>query len=49
MAICLLNFCEQAGIDLAAAVGRKLAKNAARYPVDTYRGRLEKHGELSPD
>ena len=42
----LLNLCDRAGIDLAAAAERKLAKNAARYPVDRARGRLEKAGEL---
>ncbi len=46
VAICLINFCEQAGIDLAAAVEDKLAANEARYPVEKARGRLEKHDEL---
>ena len=45
--ICLLNFCEQAGVDLGAAVQRKLEINAAKYPVDLARGRLEKHKELT--
>lgn len=44
--ICLLNLCDQAGIDLAAAVEHKLAKNAARYPVERARGRAEKAEEL---
>ena len=48
VAICLLNFCERAGVDLAAAVEAKLASNAARYPVEAARGRLEKYGELEP-
>ena len=45
VAICLLNLCEHAGVDLAAALERKIAANAARYPVETVRGRLEKHDE----
>ncbi len=44
--ICLLNLCDKHGIDLAAAVEAKLAKNAQRYPVEASRGRLEKSGEL---
>lgn len=44
--ISLLNLCNAADVDLAAAVERKLAMNAARYPVDTARGRLEKYSEL---
>jgi dCTP diphosphatase len=46
VAICLLGFCERAGIDLAAAVERKVAANAARYPVAESKGRLEKAHEL---
>lgn len=44
--ICLLNLCEHAGVDLAAAVASKLERNAAKYPVDQARGRLEKSTEL---
>lgn len=44
--ISLLNLCNAAGIDLSAAVERKLAANALRYPVDAARGRLEKYSEL---
>lgn len=44
--ISLLNLCNAAGIDLSAAVERKLAANALRYPVDAARGRLEKYTEL---
>lgn len=44
--ICLLNLCDRSGIDLAAAVQAKLAKNAERYPIERARGRLEKAGEL---
>lgn len=46
VAICLLNFCEQAGVDLAAAVEAKLAANAQKYPVEQARGRLERSEEL---
>lgn len=42
----LLNFCNAAGIDLAAATERKIAKNAAKYPVERARGRMEKSTEL---
>ncbi|MCB9780737.1 MAG: nucleotide pyrophosphohydrolase [Alphaproteobacteria bacterium] len=44
--ICLLNLCDRAGIDLAAAVDEKLARNAEKYPVEAARGRLEKSTEL---
>ncbi|MDP6935483.1 MAG: nucleotide pyrophosphohydrolase [Myxococcota bacterium] len=46
VAICLLNLCEQAGVDLSQAVRAKVEANARRYPVDQARGRLEKHHEL---
>ena len=44
--ICLLNLCDRTGIDIAAAVEAKMAKNAERYPVARARGRLEKADEL---
>jgi NTP pyrophosphatase (non-canonical NTP hydrolase) len=44
--ISLLNLCEAAGVDLAAATEAKLAKNAAKYPVEKARGRMEKSDEL---
>jgi len=44
--ICLLNFCDRAGVDLEAAFEDKLARNAAKYPVERARGRLEKSTEL---
>lgn len=44
--ICLLNLAEVAGVDLAAAVEAKMAKNELKYPVELSRGRLEKSGEL---
>ncbi|NOY25330.1 MAG: nucleotide pyrophosphohydrolase [Oligoflexia bacterium] len=44
--ICLLNLCQAAEIDLAAAVQAKLRRNAEKYPVQASRGRLEKSTEL---
>ena len=44
--ISLLNLCEAAGIDLAAATATKIEKNAAKYPVSRASGRLEKWDEL---
>ena len=44
--ICLINFCTQAGIDLPAAFASKLAKNAAKYPVEKARGSREKYDAL---
>ena len=44
--ICLLNFCEKAGIDLVDAMARKIDANERRYPVEQARGRLEKAEEL---
>ena len=46
VAICLLNLCDRAGVDLAAAVAAKVERNRARYPVEQARGRLEKSSEL---
>jgi len=43
IAICLLNLCNVAGIDLAAAVERKLVEADAKYPADKVRGRAEKY------
>jgi NTP pyrophosphatase (non-canonical NTP hydrolase) len=44
--ILLLEFAAVAKIDIAAAVERKLAKNAARYPVELSRGNATKHDRL---
>ncbi len=41
-----LEFANISGIDLAAAVEAKLAKNAVKYPVEKARGRSEKYTEL---
>lgn len=43
--ICLLNFCDRAGIDLADALDRKLAAAELKYPVDRVRGRARKYDE----
>ena len=45
--ICLLNFCNRTGIDLAEAVRTKLAEAAQKYPADRVRGRSEKYDEYS--
>lgn len=45
VAICLLNFCNRTGIDLADAVRRKLRDAERKYPVDRVRGRSEKYDE----
>lgn len=47
--ISLCNLCEAEGIDLAAAVVAKLARNAEKYPVHAARGRMEKWTELPTD
>ncbi len=44
--ICLLNFCEQTGIDLLEVTNQKIERNRAKYPVEKSLGRLEKHNEL---
>ncbi|MCB9764916.1 MAG: nucleotide pyrophosphohydrolase [Alphaproteobacteria bacterium] len=44
--ICLLNLADRAGVDLAAAVERKLARNAEKYPVERAKGRMEKWDEV---
>lgn len=41
-----LEFANVCGIDLAAAIGAKLAKNAEKYPVEKARGRATKYTEL---
>lgn len=43
--LCLLNLAERTGVDLAAAVERKMAKNAGKYPAAQVRGRMEKWDE----
>jgi dCTP diphosphatase len=41
-----LEFANISGIDLAAAVEAKMAKNARKYPVEKSRGRADKYTEL---
>ncbi len=43
--MCLLNFCERTGIDLAAALDDKLRRAALKYPVERVRGRALKYHE----
>ena len=42
----LLLIADKAGIDLGAALRRKLAKNALKYPVEKSHGRREKYSRL---
>ena len=41
-----LEFANIGGIDLAKAIETKLAKNAAKYPVEKSKGRSDKYTEL---
>ncbi len=41
-----LQFSNMAGMDLAASIERKMAQNAAKYPVEKARGRSAKYNEL---
>ncbi len=41
-----LEFANQTGIDLSSAITAKMARNAAKYPVEKARGRSEKYTEL---
>jgi NTP pyrophosphatase (non-canonical NTP hydrolase) len=41
-----LEFANMTGIDVAAAIERKMAHNAAKYPVDKAKGRSAKYTEL---
>jgi dCTP diphosphatase len=43
--LCLLNFCDRAGIDLASAFETKLAAAEAKYPVERVRGQALKYDE----
>jgi NTP pyrophosphatase (non-canonical NTP hydrolase) len=45
IAICLLNFCNRAGVDLGPAVLAKLSGAERKYPVERVRGRREKYDE----
>lgn len=41
-----LEFANMTGIDVAAAIERKMAANAAKYPVEKAKGRSAKYDEL---
>ncbi len=41
-----LEFANMTGIDVSAAIERKLAVNAKKYPVEKSKGRSEKYNEL---
>jgi NTP pyrophosphatase (non-canonical NTP hydrolase) len=41
-----LEFANMTGIDVAAAIERKMAQNAAKYPVAKSKGRSAKYNEL---
>ena len=47
--MCLLNFCDRTGIDLASALDRKLARAAEKYPADLVRGQALKYSEYPSD
>ena len=46
VAILLFELADNCGIDLAAAMRAKLARNEERYPVDKARGSNRKYNEL---
>jgi hypothetical protein len=46
VAICLLGLADRMNIDLSAAILDKLELNAAKYPVEKAKGRMEKSDEL---
>ncbi|CAM2772876.1 nucleotide pyrophosphohydrolase [Rariglobus hedericola] len=41
-----LEFANMTGIDVAAAIEKKMAANAAKYPVEKSKGRSDKYTEL---
>lgn len=43
--LCLLNFCDRAGIDLSAAFYEKLEVARQKYPIDKARGSALKYDE----
>lgn len=45
--MCLLNLCDRAGVDLAAALDDKLARAERKYPADRVRGRALKYDEYA--
>jgi len=47
IAVYLLELADNLGIDLIEAIDAKMAKNAAKYPVDMARGSNRKYTELA--
>ncbi|MCL4745503.1 MAG: nucleotide pyrophosphohydrolase [Burkholderiaceae bacterium] len=45
IALYLIRFADKAGIDLEQAAMRKLARNAAKYPAEQFRGSDRKYDE----
>lgn len=43
--MCLLNFCDRAGVDLEAALRSKLERARLKYPADQVRGKALKYDE----
>lgn len=43
--MCLLNFCDRAGVDLEQALASKLARAEQKYPVEKVRGKALKYDE----
>jgi dCTP diphosphatase len=43
--LCLLNFCDRAGVDLAKALQDKLVVARKKYPADKVRGKALKYHE----
>lgn len=41
-----MEFANMTGIDVAAAIERKMAANAVKYPVEKAKGRADKYTEL---
>jgi hypothetical protein len=46
VSILLFELADDLGLDLAAVMRAKLARNAERYPVDKARGSNRKYNEL---
>ena len=46
VAVYLLELCDNLGIDLLAAIDRKMAINEAKYPVEKAKGSAAKYTEL---
>lgn len=45
VAVYLSYLCHDLGIDLSAAVERKMQKNAAKYPIHKVKGKADKYNE----